>query len=185
MTLRVCFVLLAVCLLGTARAQDFSVASAWRVLPAVTLQAQVSSAPMPQADAAALLFGPLPEGERGKALSVRLLTWSLPWVGAGVAGLWFADGERARGFWGMSAAWGLVNAGIAYAGLLGAEPEVGGLRTVLLVNAGLDVLYIAGGAYLLSRPEETSRGAGWAVIVQGAFLLIFDLVHALWALPPG
>jgi hypothetical protein len=44
-------------------------------------------------------------------------------------------------------------------------------------------LYVAGGVYLLTRPEDTWRGAGVAVIVQGAFLLIFDLLHAF--LIPG
>ena len=78
----------------------------------------------------------------------------------------------------MSGAWALVNAGIAYAGLLGPEPDGGSLRNTLLINAGLDVAYVLGGVYMLSRPEETWRGAGWGIIVQGAFLLAFDLLHA-------
>ena len=179
---RVLLVCLGLNLLGFARAEGFSISSAWRALPmAVSLQAPAPVRP----SAVELLWGALPEGARGQALSVRLLTWSLPWVGAGLAGLWLAGDDRTKGFWGMSAAWGVINAGIAYAGLLGGEPEVGGLRTFLLVNAGLDVLYIAAGTYLLFRPEEVWRGAGWAVIVQGAFLLVFDLAHALLALPPA
>jgi hypothetical protein len=52
------------------------------------------------------------------------------------------------------------------------------LRNTLFINAGLDVLYVLGGAYMLSRPEETWRGGGLAIIIQGAFLLAFDLLHA-------
>ena len=130
-----------------------------------------------------LLFGTLPAGFAGQAVGLRLMAWSLPWIGAGIIGLWASNDAYWKGFWGMNAAWGLINTGIAFAGLLGAEPDPASLRTILLVNAGLDVLYVVGGVYLLSRTEDTWRGAGVAVIVQGAFLLIFDLLHAF--LIPG
>ena len=182
---RTCFAFLIISVLNFARAeQAFSVSSGLRWLPVIS----VTQTPTPSPDfslearikpgAGELLWGPLPKGYSGEALSLRLLAWSLPWMGAGVVGLWASNDERSRGFWGMSGAWALVNAGIAYAGLLGPEPDGSSLRNTLFINAGLDVLYVIGGTYMLSRPEETWRGAGWGIIVQGAFLLAFDLLHA-------
>jgi hypothetical protein len=43
---------------------------------------------------------------------------------------------------------------------------------VLLLNAGLDVGYLAAGAWLVRRTRW--RGDGLAVLVQGAFLLVLD-----------
>ena len=166
--------------------QAFSVSSGLRWLPALSQAVSVTQTPNTtfsleariKPGAGELLWGPLPKGYSGEALSLRLLAWSLPWMGAGIVGLWASNDDRSRGFWGMSGAWALVNAGIAYAGLLGPEPDGGSLRNTLLINAGLDVAYVLGGAYMLSRPEETWRGAGWGIIIQGAFLLAFDLLHA-------
>ncbi len=124
------------------------------------------------------LFGGLEQGFAGRQIASRLLLWSIPWAGAGIIGLWASSDDAQKGFWGMSGAWGVINAGIALAGLLGPEPALGDLKTILLVNGGLDVLYIAGGIYLLTRPEAMWRGSGVAVIVQGTFLLVFDLLHA-------
>ena len=50
------------------------------------------------------------------------------------------------------------------------------LRRVLLVNAGLDVGYVLGGAVLAGT--ERRRGDGLAIIVQGAFLFWLDSRHA-------
>ncbi|NJK45836.1 MAG: hypothetical protein HC933_17605 [Pleurocapsa sp. SU_196_0] len=72
-----------------------------------------------------------------------------------------------------------MNGGIALAGLIGAEPALTDLRTILFINAGLDVLYMAAGIYLMNRPEATWQGAGLAVLIQGGFLLAFDLLHGL------
>jgi hypothetical protein len=158
---------------GIARALEFSNA------PAVNLTLAQNPNPMlEKPGAGTLLFGPLQFGYAGQAISLRLITWSLPWIAAGVVGLWVVNDPYWKGFWGMNAAWGLINTGIAYAGLLGAEPDPAGLRTTLFINAGLDVVYVVGGLYLLTRPEDTWRGSGVAVIIQGAFLLAFDLLHA-------
>jgi len=49
------------------------------------------------------------------------------------------------------------------------------------VDAGLDVLYIAGGVALVQTLGQTDpflRGSGWGVVVQGGFLLLFDALHA-------
>jgi hypothetical protein len=55
------------------------------------------------------------------------------------------------------------------------------LRRLLLINTGLDVLYVVGGAVLaltLGVGDPTWRGHGWGIVVQGAFLFVFDLFHA-------
>jgi hypothetical protein len=55
------------------------------------------------------------------------------------------------------------------------------LRRLLWINAGLDVIYIVGGVGLaLTLGTRNTRwyGHGVGIIVQGAFLLVFDLVHA-------
>jgi hypothetical protein len=126
------------------------------------------------------LFGNLQPGFAGSQISKRLLVWAIPWMGAGILGLWFSSSDSQKGFWGMSGAWGFVNGAIALVGLLGAETQdYAGLQTTLWVNAGLDVLYMASGLYLMSRPEETWRGGGVAILIQGGFLLVFDILHAL------
>ena len=126
------------------------------------------------------LFGNLEPGFAGSQISKRLLVWAIPWMGASVLGLWLSSSDSQKGFWGMSGAWGFVNGAIALIGLLNAETnDYAALRTTLWINAGLDVLYVASGLYLLSRPEETWRGAGTAILIQGSFLLVFDVLHAL------
>lgn len=126
------------------------------------------------------LFGNLEPGFAGSQISKRLLIWAIPWMGASVLGLWLSNTDSQKGFWGMSGAWGFVNGAIALIGLLGAETgDYAALRTTLWINAGLDVLYLASGLYLLSRPEETWRGGGTAILIQGGFLLVFDVLHAL------
>ncbi len=96
----------------------------------------------------------------------------------------------------MNVYWNLVNLGIAGVGLLGSRKRTAGdesladavrqhetMKQVLLLNAGLDVAYVVGGAYLReranSRPDKADqlRGYGTSVLVQGGFLLAFDLVN--------
>lgn len=93
--------------------------------------------------------------------------------------------------------WGAIDLGIAWIGLnssrkRAADPaahNIAGqhearahLRKILWINTGLDIGYVAGGA-LLSRTKGQHnhfwRGAGWGIVLQGGFLLIFDLIHAL------
>lgn len=58
-------------------------------------------------------------------------------------------------------------------------------RVSFAVNAGLDVVYMLAGALLVglagrTNQEAAARGAGWAMITQGAALLVYDLygIHA-------
>jgi hypothetical protein len=97
-------------------------------------------------------------------------------VGSVVVGALLSGDPRTRGFGRQTAAWGVVDGAIA---LVGARRQAAGrttaparLRRVLLVNAGLDVGYVAAGAWLLRSSRW--RGDGAAVLVQGAFLLWID-----------
>ncbi|TXB63427.1 hypothetical protein FRY97_09415 [Phaeodactylibacter luteus] len=106
---------------------------------------------------------------------------------------------EARYFHGMNAGWNLVNLGLATAGYLAAtrtDPASLGLfesieeqhriQKIFLFNAGLDVGYMAGGAYLMERARrgggqaDRLRGFGKSIILQGAFLFVFDLGAYLW-----
>jgi hypothetical protein len=99
-----------------------------------------------------------------------------------------------RAFGQQTAAWGAIDLGIAAlaSSRRKAEPTAARLRTILLVNAGLDVLYMAGGAHLAAHRSslggrlepEVARGYGVAVVVQGAVLLALDLSHARALAPP-
>jgi hypothetical protein len=165
-------VLLVALLTGPVLAQEFSLAQAQMIdhQPAV-----FSTRP----GASELLFGSLPEGNRGTAIAARLLLWSIPWTIAGSIGGLTSSDTLARSFWLTNSLWAGVNSAIALVGLLGSEPNPKDLQTVLYINAGLDVLYVAAGAVLALRSEANLQGLGWAVVVQGAFLLIFDLWHGL------
>jgi hypothetical protein len=97
-------------------------------------------------------------------------------VGSVLVGALLSADPRTRGFGRQTAAWGLVDGVIA---LVGARRQAAGrttgparLRRVLLVNAGLDVGYVAAGAWLVLRSRWPGDGA--AVLVQGAFLLWLD-----------
>ena len=98
----------------------------------------------------------------------------------------------------QTAMWGAVDALIAGAGALSrsrrgeltqeqVDAEARKLRTLLLINAAADVLYVAGGARIAFHakpgpPEKTSfrmgRGDGLAILIQGAFLLALDATYA-------
>ena len=108
-----------------------------------------------------------------------LMLWALLCLGGGVLGLWWARAPFFRAFWFMTGAWGLVDGGLAFLGWLGEGAEREALRRLLLLNAGLDLGYLALGLLLFSRRQTHLRGFGAAILVQGVFLLLFDLHHAL------
>lgn len=127
-----------------------------------------------------------------RTLTARLLAWSALSVIAGMA-LQMGDAFQ-RGFGAQAVGWGLIDALIAGIGRRGAtrkEPtampaaaahEARRLRRLLWFNAGLDVLYVLGGLRLAQtkgRDNEHWRGHGWGIVVQGAFLLLFDVWHGL------
>lgn len=115
----------------------------------------------------------------GERIAQQLMLWALACLAGSTLALWRTQHAIWRPFWFMTGVWALVNAAIAYAGWLGEEPSVGQLRQLLWINAVLDVLYIAVGWFLWTRPKAILKGFGLAVGLQGCFLLAFDLLHAL------
>jgi hypothetical protein len=130
----------------------------------------------------------------------RLTRWLTGWaVGNIVVGavlMVTADGAW-RGVGEMAVAWGAINLAIALFGQRSSkrrrsaadgmtpgvmQAEQRKLSRLLWVNAGLDILYILGGVWLAQTRGATDLrllGWGWCVVVQGAFLFVFDLVNAL------
>ena len=109
------------------------------------------------------------------------------WAAGSVAlgGVLLAD-PRSRAFGRQMLLWGAVDGAIAAAGALSRRrrgpTDPARLRRVLLVNAGLDVGYLAAGTWLLRGGRlrgAPHRGDGAAVVVQGAFLLVLDTAAAL------
>ncbi|MCX7925854.1 MAG: hypothetical protein N2554_08605 [Fimbriimonadales bacterium] len=122
----------------------------------------------------------------------QLLFWAGLSLLVGLAMLFPAQ-EWMRAFGGMTVAWAVVNALIALFALMGirrkmaqnADPAtvakwIHQLLRLLWINAGLDVLYIfvGGGLVYWNSAQPTLNGFGWAVVIQGAFLFIFDSWHA-------
>ncbi|MFB6343472.1 hypothetical protein ACE1ET_17240 [Saccharicrinis sp. FJH62] len=120
--------------------------------------------------------------------------WALANIATGAYGWSKYDGNQ-KYFHQMNLFWNTVNLTIAGIGLYSAihtDPSVMNTNSILsaqqktentfLINAGLDVLYMAGGYYMmhLSQKKEKYRdllnGYGKSVMLQGAFLFVFDLV---------
>lgn len=96
-----------------------------------------------------------------------------------------------KGVGNQAVGWGVVNIGIAVGGRIAAErrqknmesplaPEVQqkethNLKRILLINSVLDVFYVLSGRWMTRRPNL--RGQGIGIMIQGALLFIFDLVH--------
>lgn len=95
----------------------------------------------------------------------------------------------------MNVMWNMVNLAIAGFGFYSAfkeSPELFSalqtieehrkIKKILLINAGLDVGYMLGGLYMMHRSKtatnrpERLKGFGQAVVLQGAFLFVFDLI---------
>lgn len=147
-----------------------------------------------------------------KTLGLTLGGFALANIAVGAVAAGQTSGE-AKQFHKMNVYWNLVNLGITGAGLLGSRKRSAGTETladavrqhenmkqILLINTGLDVAYVVGGAYLrergrpgvarpgVARPGLTQanassdkadqlRGYGKSIMVQGGFLLVFDLVN--------
>ena len=132
-----------------------------------------------------------------KSSMLVLGSWALGNIGLG-AGLYSQHEGEERYFHLMNAGWNLVNLGLATSGYLVAKKadpasfdlnqsinEQHKVQKVFLFNAGLDVGYIMGGLYLRERGKrveenaEMLRGFGKSIILQGSFLLAFDLAAYL------
>jgi hypothetical protein len=118
-------------------------------------------------------------------------TWAIGNMVWGGIGASQTSGE-VKAFHQMNLYWNSVNLVIAGFGYYQATKEVPGtdfwatmnaqqsIEKILLVNAALDVAYMAGGLYMKERGlrSDNSRlvGFGQSVILQGAFLMAFDAV---------
>ncbi len=107
-------------------------------------------------------------------LIAGLLLWSLASLGTGTIGLYACTGASWRSFWLMSGLWGLIDGGIGWFAMIGGRQPPPALLPLLRFNAGLDVLYLVVAGILLARKSPMLRGLGLGVLVQGAFLLLFD-----------
>ena len=121
-------------------------------------------------------------------------SWALLNMATGAWGMSTQSGSS-KYFYQMNLFWNTVNLGIAGVALVSAylsDPTLLSpqqmidkhllTEKVLFVNAGLDVLYMAGGAFMLSKSKssvkrpELLKGYGQSLLLQGGFLLVFDLV---------
>jgi hypothetical protein len=120
-------------------------------------------------------------------------SWALVNIGSGLILQGRYQDER-RHFHTMNVGWNAVNLGLAGLGYFRAKNMQNkpvdeytyakhyiGTRQTLLLNSGLDLAYMVAGWGLIERsrrPEKQSNqllGFGQSLILQGAFLFIFDL----------
>ena len=132
-----------------------------------------------------------------RILSIRLMVWAAASLLASGLSI-LAGGLFWQGFGLQMFVWGLLAALIAGLGRRGLAKKLTSsidlaemanrarfLRRVLTINAGLDMLYLAGGAALVlfSGPAAPyNLGMGWGILVQALFLELFDSLHA-WRVP--
>ncbi len=123
---------------------------------------------------------------------IVLGSWAVGNILLGAYGNYKASGDT-KYFHQFNAMWNVVNLGIAafgYFNAAGSDPnsmtatqilnEYGSLQNFLLLNAGLDVAYMVTGLYLKERAKNSSnaerlRGYGNSLLLQGGFLLAFDV----------
>lgn len=122
--------------------------------------------------------------------------WAVGNMATGAIGFGVSGDETWRHFHLGNLIWNGVNLALAIIGLvnnwkadgkpLDAKELMKGSQTlekVFFINAGLDVAYLATAAFLLQRGDATGdvrfTGFGQALLLQGGFLLVFDLTMAL------
>jgi hypothetical protein len=130
--------------------------------------------------------------------SARVSRWLSLW--AATSSLLSLPMLRGNTFWrGVGSqfiGWALINLGIAGGGswltrrrqnALGEKAhapetlvkETADLRRLLIINGILDIGYMFGGLFLMLRPQSQPRmkGVGVGILLQGAFLFIFDWLN--------
>ena len=132
-----------------------------------------------------------------KSAMLTLGSWAVANIGSGFILANNTSGE-AKYAWQMNAYWNFINLGLAGLGYMGVRKMMGkrldftdnlkaqhAMEKLYVFNAGLDLAYIAGGFYLRERGNSESKldkrdqfkGYGTSIIIQGGFLLIFDIVN--------
>ncbi len=139
-----------------------------------------------------LLYFNVKRLQTNKTGMLTLGGWALANIGTGLIASRGASGSN-KYFHQMNVYWNVVNlalAGSGYYGSAASDPvsfslfssikEQYGIEKLLLLNAGLDVGYIATGLYLTERAKNTQKqtdrlkGFGQSIMLQGGFLLLFD-----------
>lgn len=131
-------------------------------------------------------------GEINRTGMIVLGSWAVGNLLMGAYGNYKYEGQT-KYFHQFNAMWNVVNLGIAafgYFSAAGSDPgsmtasqilnEYNSLQNFLLLNAGLDVAYMVTGLYLKERAKNSSnadrlRGYGNSLLLQGGFLLAFDV----------
>ena len=125
-----------------------------------------------------------------KSGMIVLGTWAGMNLFSGLSGNFLFENER-KYFFQMNAAWNVVNLGIATLGYVDASninfdlppteilQDLQNFDRILFINAGLDLLYIGTGGYLLNRGLAKNKaqmiGYGRSILLQGGFLFLFDV----------
>jgi hypothetical protein len=122
--------------------------------------------------------------QRDDNISMQILTsWGL--TSTIVGGVLMLGDDTDFGL--MTASWGIINAGLGISALLSRKKEVYThkdllrdeilFNRIIAINSALNMSYILGGL-ALSHINDSPRlnSYGDAIIIQGAFLLIFDTV---------
>lgn len=148
--------------------------------------------------------------QRRLTLTKRSMTllggWAVANMVAGGIGWALTTTPRAQAFWQGMLIWNTVNLGLAVVALVMAfndDPAALDLKAsmaqgdtyekLFLFNGGLDVAYLVTAGLLLEHGARTGEGQwtgyGHALLIQGGFLLVFDLAlfflhrnidHAMW-----
>jgi len=120
-------------------------------------------------------------------------SWGIASIADGGIGYFTAKQDEWKYFHEMNAVWGVVNTGIAALSLSRARKEAAerisyedayvrykATKKLYLINAGLDVVYIAAGVGMAKYSEGAKKdaalwsGFGKSIVIQGVFLLVFD-----------
>lgn len=133
-----------------------------------------------------------------RTLTKTLVGWSVASIALGtsiaLAGHKL-DKKAVTDFGRQTAAWGVVDLGIAGAGYFAqrrrgslsedqTQRQIRNLRRLLVINAVADVAYVSGGIALLKRSLHKKSsfrmgpGDGSAIVIQGAFLFVLDVSQA-------
>jgi hypothetical protein len=134
--------------------------------------------------------------QKERRAMLQLGTWAVGNIALGSTLAARSKNAENKAFHQMNAGWNVVNLAIAGFGYYGSQKGVPtdltawtlleknyGLQKTFLFNAGLDVGYMAGGAWLMERSKNTAKnperlkGFGKSVVLQGGFLFMFDVAQ--------
>ena len=139
--------------------------------------------------------------DKNKQAMYVLGGWAVGNMAVGAIGMARTSGES-RAFHQMNLGWNLVNLGLAASGIWNAShTDISTLdawhswkayestQRLFLFNAGLDAGYIMTGFWMQERGKNTTQhndrwtGFGKSLVLQGAFLMVFDLGAFLFHRP--